>query len=61
LHVAARGSTATPAVRPTDERPPGMLRPDQYYMILAIMRFGSLTLAIVFASKIVAYAAHHPI
>ncbi len=38
-----------------------MLRPDQYYAILSIMRYGSLVLAMLFAGKIVAYAAglHH--
>jgi hypothetical protein len=35
-----------------------MLRPDQLYAILQIMRYGSLVLALLFASKIVAYAAH---
>ncbi len=35
-----------------------MLRPDQYYAIMMIMRYGSLVLALLFASKIVAYAAH---
>jgi hypothetical protein len=35
-----------------------MLRPDHYYAILQIMRYGSLVLALLFASKIVAYAAH---
>ena len=38
-----------------------MMRPDQYYAILSIMRYGSLVLAMLFAGKIVAYAAglHH--
>ena len=31
-----------------------MLRPDQYYAILSIMRYGSLVLAMLFAGKIVA-------
>jgi hypothetical protein len=40
---------------------PRMMRPDQYYAILSIMRYGSLVLAMLFAGKIVAYAAglHH--
>ncbi len=33
-----------------------MISPDQYYAILSIMRYGSLALACVFASKIIAYA-----
>ncbi len=36
-----------------------MLRPDQFYAILSIMRFGSLALACVCASNILAYAVHH--
>jgi len=38
-----------------------MMRPDQYFFILTIMKYGSLALAIVCATRIVAYAAHHPI
>ena len=34
-----------------------MLRPDQFYALLTIMRGGSLVLALVFAGKILAYAA----
>jgi len=34
-----------------------MLRPDQLYALLTIMRGGSLVLALVFAGKILAYAA----
>jgi hypothetical protein len=33
-----------------------MISPDQYYAIMNIMRYGSLALACVFASKIIAYA-----
>ena len=38
-----------------------MMRPDQYWAILTVMRYGSLVLAMLFAGKIVAYAAgfHH--
>lgn len=36
-----------------------MLRPDQYYAILTIMRYGSLVLAMLFAGKIAVYAAHN--
>jgi hypothetical protein len=32
------------------------MRPDQYYAIMTIMRYGSLVLALVFASKIAAFA-----
>lgn len=34
-----------------------MLRPDQFYALLMIMRGGALVLALVFAGKILAYAA----
>jgi len=34
-----------------------MLKPDQFYALLTIMRGSSLALALVFAGKILAYAA----
>jgi hypothetical protein len=36
-----------------------MIRPDHYYAIMSIMKYGSLALAIVFAGKIAAFAATH--
>jgi hypothetical protein len=34
-----------------------MLRPESYYALMSIMKYGSLALAIVFAGRIVAFAA----
>jgi hypothetical protein len=36
-----------------------MLRPESYYALLSIMKYGSLALAIVFAGRIAAFAATH--
>jgi hypothetical protein len=36
-----------------------MLRPESYYALMLIMKYGSLALAIVFASRIAAFAATH--
>lgn len=33
-----------------------MMRPDHHYIIMSIMKYGSLALAIVFAVKIAAFA-----
>ena len=44
--------------RPSSRGAARMLNPDHYHAILTIMRYGSLVLALLFASKIVAYAAH---
>ena len=34
-----------------------MLRPELYYALMSIMKYGSLALAIVFAGRIAAFAA----
>jgi hypothetical protein len=34
-----------------------MLRPESYYALMSMMKYGSLALAIVFAGKIAAFAA----
>jgi hypothetical protein len=34
-----------------------MLRPESYYALMSIMKYGSLALAIIFAGRIVAFAA----
>jgi hypothetical protein len=36
-----------------------MLRPESYYALMSIMKYGSLTLAIVFAGRIAVFAASH--
>jgi hypothetical protein len=36
-----------------------MLRPESYYALMSIMKYGSLALAIVFAGKIAAFAVTH--
>jgi hypothetical protein len=36
-----------------------MLRPESYYALMSMMKYGSLALAIVFAAKIAAFAATH--
>jgi hypothetical protein len=36
-----------------------MLRPESYYALMLIMKYGSLALAIVFAGRIAAFAATH--
>jgi hypothetical protein len=36
-----------------------MLRPEPYYALMSIMKYGSLALAIVFAGRIAAFAATH--
>jgi hypothetical protein len=36
-----------------------MMRPDHYFAIMSIMKYGSLVLAMLFAGKIVVYAATH--
>ena len=36
-----------------------MLRPESYYALMSIMKYGSLALAIFFAGKIAAFAATH--
>jgi hypothetical protein len=55
--VSSKRASVTPFLEDTWT----MMRPDQYYAILTLMRYGSLVLAILFAGKIVAYAAglHH--
>jgi hypothetical protein len=36
-----------------------MLRPESYYALMSMMKYGSLALAIVFAGKIAVFAARH--
>jgi hypothetical protein len=36
-----------------------MLRPESYYALMSVMKYGSLALAIVFAGRITAFAATH--
>jgi hypothetical protein len=38
------------------ERSDPMMRPDHHFMIMSIMKFGSLALAMVFAVRIAAFA-----
>jgi hypothetical protein len=63
LHHAEAAERLGPRSTPATPFPSGasrMLRPDQYHAILSIMRYGSLVLSMLFAGKIVAYAAAHP-